>query len=91
MVPLAISTRNGIDPHPLFGVKFLAALGVFFIASALTGRTAALAGMRRNANSWMVAVTDRAVQKDGELFGRMAYSDRGTPAPSHAFLRPLRS
>ena len=40
--------------HPLFGVKFLAALGVFFIASALTGRTTALAGMRRSANSWML-------------------------------------
>ncbi len=43
--------------HPLFGIKFLAALGVFFIASALAGRTAALAGMRQKAKSWMLVAT----------------------------------
>ena len=43
--------------HPLFGVKFLAALGVFFIASALTGRTTALAAIRQNASSWMLVAT----------------------------------
>ena len=32
--------------HALFGVKFLAALVVFFLASALTGRSAALAPIR---------------------------------------------
>ncbi len=40
--------------HPLFGIKFLAALGVFFIASALTGRSAAFAGLRQKANLWML-------------------------------------
>jgi uncharacterized membrane protein len=33
----------------LFGVKFLAALVVFFLASALSGRSPALAGIRANA------------------------------------------
>ena len=35
--------------HALFGVKFLAALIVFFLASALTGRSAALAAIRAKA------------------------------------------
>jgi uncharacterized membrane protein len=35
--------------HALFGVKFLAALVVFFLASALTGRSPALAPIRANA------------------------------------------
>jgi hypothetical protein len=36
----------------LFGVKFLAAMGVFFIASALTGKSAALQPMRDNVRFW---------------------------------------
>jgi uncharacterized membrane protein len=38
--------------HGLFGVKFLAAMVVFFLASALTGRSAALAAIRSNARFW---------------------------------------
>jgi len=38
--------------HALFGVKFLAAMVVFFLASALTGRSAALAAIRSNARFW---------------------------------------
>ena len=38
--------------HALFGVKFLAALAVFFLASALTGRSGALASVRSNARFW---------------------------------------
>ena len=34
--------------HALFGIKFLAALVVFFLASALSGRSAALAPIRAN-------------------------------------------
>lgn len=34
--------------HALFGIKFLAALGVFFLGSALSGRSAALASIRAN-------------------------------------------
>jgi uncharacterized membrane protein len=35
--------------HALFGIKFLAAMVVFFLASALSGRSAALAPIRANA------------------------------------------
>lgn len=38
--------------HGLFGVKFLAAMTVFFLASALMGRSAALAPIRANARFW---------------------------------------
>jgi uncharacterized membrane protein len=39
--------------HALFGVKFLAALVVFFLASALSGRSKALAGIRTNSRFWV--------------------------------------
>jgi uncharacterized membrane protein len=39
--------------HALFGAKFLAALVVFFLGSALTGRSAALASIRANARFWV--------------------------------------
>jgi putative copper export protein len=38
--------------HGFFGMKFLAALGVFFISSALVGRAPALQGMRDRAAFW---------------------------------------
>lgn len=39
--------------HPLFGAKFVLALGVFFMASALSGRGAATEKFRQNAKYWM--------------------------------------
>jgi len=39
--------------HGLFGVKFLLALTVFFLASALAGRSAAFAWIRRDARRWV--------------------------------------
>jgi uncharacterized membrane protein len=43
--------------NALFGVKFLLALGLFFVLSALAGRSAALEYFRKNASTWiMVAV-----------------------------------
>jgi uncharacterized membrane protein len=39
--------------HPLFGIKFLLALAVFFIASALTGRSAMTERFRRDARKWL--------------------------------------
>jgi hypothetical protein len=42
--------------HPLFGIKFLAALGVFFLASALTSRGPAFKGLRDRTPKWL-AVT----------------------------------
>jgi hypothetical protein len=38
--------------HGLFGVKFLAAMVVFFLGAALTGRSAGLAKIRTNAGFW---------------------------------------
>jgi uncharacterized membrane protein len=37
----------------LFGIKFLLALVIFFVASALTGRAAALERFRKNAKFWL--------------------------------------
>lgn len=39
--------------HALFGIKFLLALGIFFIASALVGRSPAFAKIRENARFWL--------------------------------------
>ena len=39
--------------HALFGVKFLAALVVFFLGSALVGRAKAFEGMRRDRARWL--------------------------------------
>ena len=38
--------------HALFGLKVLAAFAVFFLASALAGRSAALQSFRTNASLW---------------------------------------
>ncbi|HEV7999047.1 MAG TPA: hypothetical protein VGP63_04145, partial [Planctomycetaceae bacterium] len=40
--------------HMLMGIKILAALGVFFLAEALVGRSAALAPMRQNRKTWLL-------------------------------------
>jgi len=39
--------------HLLFGIKLIIALAMFFISSALAGRSAALAGIRTNAKTWL--------------------------------------
>ncbi len=39
--------------HLFFGIKVLIALAMFFISSALAGRSTALAGMRANAKLWL--------------------------------------
>lgn len=39
--------------HALFGLKFLLSLVIFFIASALVGRSPALAAIRKNARVWL--------------------------------------
>jgi len=51
-----LALRTGIPAmpyHALFGIKFLLALLVFFIATALTGRAPGLDGMRRQAKRWL--------------------------------------
>ena len=39
--------------HMLLGIKILLALGVFFISSALVGRSAAFAGLRKDSRKWL--------------------------------------
>lgn len=39
--------------HMLFGIKFLLALVIFFVASALVGRSPALVKIRQNARFWV--------------------------------------
>jgi hypothetical protein len=43
----------GMPYHMLFGIKFLLAMGALFIASAMVGRSEALAGIRRNGGTWL--------------------------------------
>lgn len=42
--------------HMLMGIKILLALGVFFLASALVGRSPAFEGIRAQARKWMMLV-----------------------------------
>ena len=42
--------------HALIGTKILIALGVFFIAAALVGRSEKLEGIRRNRAKWLKVV-----------------------------------
>ena len=39
--------------HMLLGIKIVIALAIFFIASALAGRSAAFASIRANAKTWL--------------------------------------
>jgi len=39
--------------HALFGIKFLLALAVFFLGSALAGRAEAFAALRRERGKWL--------------------------------------
>jgi uncharacterized membrane protein len=40
--------------HPLIGTKILLAFVVFFLASALTGRSVAFEGIRKNNKKWLL-------------------------------------
>jgi len=42
--------------HPIFGVKFLAAMAVFFLASVLAGRSPAFKEMRKNAGRTLTLI-----------------------------------
>ena len=50
------SGKSGGLYHGLMGVKMLLAFGVFFLASALTGRSAGLAAIRNNARKWLTVL-----------------------------------
>ncbi len=42
--------------HAIFGVKLMAALAIFFLASALAGRSPGFAGMRAAAPKWLSVI-----------------------------------
>jgi uncharacterized membrane protein len=42
--------------HMLMGIKMLLALGVFFLGSALTGRSEGLAAIRRDPRKWLTVL-----------------------------------
>jgi uncharacterized membrane protein len=42
--------------HPLIGIKILLALAIFFLASALVGRSRAFDGLRKNAKTWLSVI-----------------------------------
>jgi uncharacterized membrane protein len=50
------SGRVGGLYHGLMGIKMLLAVGVFFLASALTGRSARLAAIRKDAKKWLIVL-----------------------------------
>lgn len=51
-------SKGPVEPlyHALIGTKILLSFGVFFLASALVGRSSAFEGLRRNSKKWL-AVT----------------------------------
>ncbi len=51
---LALAPKVSPMPyHALFGLKFLSAMGVFFLAIALLGRSPGMEAMRRNSARWL--------------------------------------
>ena len=54
---ISIDKAEGVPAyHGLFGVKFVLALAVFFLAAVLSGRSDAFEGMRRNHGKWIAIV-----------------------------------
>lgn len=47
--------------HPLIGTKILLAVGIFFLASVLVGRSKSFEGMRANAKFWQGVMIAMAV------------------------------
>lgn len=47
----------GPSYHMLFGIKFLLAMGVFFVASTMVGRKESLAKIREGASTWLGVAT----------------------------------
>jgi len=51
-----LALRTHVDPmpyHAIFGIKFLCAMAIFFVASALYGRAPGFAGMRAKSTRWL--------------------------------------
>jgi len=77
--------------HGLMGTKILLALGMFFIASALVGRSAKLQSMRDNKAFWlkvMVGLAIAIVCISGFVKVRGPKPSLATPSPQSAELTP---
>lgn len=72
--------------HPLVGTKILLSLGIFFIASALVGRSKTFEGMRRNSKRWQSVILLMAVVVIG-ISGFVKV--RGVPAKGATTAAPL--
>ena len=54
---LAMSQKMEPMPyHGIFGVKFFAAMGIFFLATALTGRSPGFAHFREKSRKWLSVI-----------------------------------
>jgi uncharacterized membrane protein len=59
-----ITLRDGVEPmpyHAIFSVKFLLAMGVFFVAIALTSTSPGFASLHKNRHKWMSILVMLAV------------------------------
>ena len=53
---VVLGMQSGVDPmpyHAFFGIKVLAAFVIFFLASALTGKSAAFDAIRAHPKKWL--------------------------------------
>ena len=51
--------RSNVEPmpyHAIFGIKFLAAMAIFFLAAALAGKAPGFAKIREKSGQWMVVI-----------------------------------
>jgi len=78
--------------HGVFGVKFLLAIGIFFIASAMVGRSSAFEKIRANARRWATVNVVLAVilvclsgflrvARDGAMAKQPPSETRGSTTP----------
>jgi len=59
-----LALRDKVPPmpyHALFGVKFLLALTVFFLADVLSGKSPGFAGLRENSRRWLGVLVALAI------------------------------
>lgn len=50
------SNMEPMPYHAIFGIKFLAALAIFFLATAIAGKAPGFAKMREKSGQWMVVI-----------------------------------
>lgn len=76
--------------HALMGTKILLALIIFFLSSALVGRSKAFAAMRSNSKLWQTVIVVLAAVIVG-LSGFVKVAVKGTSVPAPVSSAPERS